>query len=245
MTVPRLMVPVLTLTQLDGAIDYGACAAYASRAADTWLDLFLISATVGRGMERSPSDRRKVLESWAGRVPAERLLACAWEPDDIRHAIECGVRPAVVLRSLETRDSLHNLLALLPSESFIYSHPRYTDVTFTAAIAEYARNADCLPAGGKVCKIGLEDVASLRAATGPSFDLYDGRCRHVFRSVQAGATGAVAVPLCILPADLPSRGDLVGVQHTIDRTQAEIDAAPSSMAQVALLTKALLAGALS
>src|SRR3954469_21507470 len=78
----------------------------------------------------------------------------------------------------------------------------------------------------------------------PNFELYDGRCRHVLRSVQAGATGAVAVPLWILPADLPDRGDLVGVQHTIDRTQAEIDAAPNPAAQVALLTKALLVGTL-
>ncbi|MEV6932062.1 hypothetical protein AB0M46_47290 [Dactylosporangium sp. NPDC051485] len=187
MTVARVMVPVLTLMNANGSVDEGACSAYAERAGATWLDLFLVSGTIGGGESSTPTVRRRVLELWAARVPKDRLLACVWAPDDLAHAADCGVRPIVVLRDLADAAAMHSVLAELPADAFVYSHPNYTPTTFTPAVAETARRAGMQPAGGKICKVSLDDVRDLRAATGDGFQLYDGRCRHVAESVRAGA----------------------------------------------------------
>ncbi|GII26519.1 dihydrodipicolinate synthase family protein [Planosporangium mesophilum] len=242
MNAPRVMVPVLTLRNADGSVDHGACGAYAERAGGTWLDLFLVSGTIGGGETSTTEERRRVLEVWTERVSPERLLACVWTPDDLMHAAECGVRPIVVLRSHADATALGTFLAQLPAGAFVYSHPKYSPATFTPTVAAVARQAGVLPAGGKICKVSLDDVAQLRAATGEPFQLYDGRCRHVARSVAAGATGVVAVPLCTLPADLPDRDDAVPLQRTIDRTQSLIDARPGLQERVEMLTAQLVAG---
>ncbi|MER7002373.1 hypothetical protein ABT297_04900 [Dactylosporangium sp. NPDC000555] len=203
MTAARVMVPVLTLMNANGSVDEGACSAYAERAGATWLDLFLVSGTIGGGESSTPAVRRRVLELWAARVPKDRLLACVWTPDDLAHAADCGVRPIVVLRDLADAAAMHSVLTELPADAFVYSHPNYTPTTFTPAVAEAAKRAGVRPAGGKICKVSLDDVRDLRTATGDDFHLYDGRCRHVAESVWAGATGVVAVPLSTLLPDLP------------------------------------------
>lgn len=235
----RFMVPVLTPRNADGSVDYGACAEYAERAGQTWLDLFLVSGTIGGGETSTPVERRRLLELWTERVSPDRLLACAWSAEDLEYTAECGVRPIAVLRAHDDVAALGAYLARLPAGAFVYSHPKYTPTTFTPAVARHARQAGSLPVGGKICKVSLDDVANLRAATEETFQLYDGRCRHVASSVQAGATGVVAVPLCVLPADLPDRDDVEAIQRTIDRTQTRIDAVAEVPARIAMLTDTL------
>jgi dihydrodipicolinate synthase/N-acetylneuraminate lyase len=239
MTDAHVMVPVLTPTNANGSVDEGACSTYAERAEATWLDLFLVSGTIGGGENNTPGTRRRVLEVWAARVPTERLLACVWSPDDLAHAADCGVRPIVVLRDLADAATMQAALAELPPGAFVYSHANYTPVTFTPATAEAARRSGVRPAGGKICKVSLDEVGDLRAATGDDFQLYDGRCRYVARSVRAGATGVVAVPLCVLPTDLPDRADMGALQRTIDRMQERIDSTGAGAARVAMLQEAL------
>jgi dihydrodipicolinate synthase/N-acetylneuraminate lyase len=245
MTAVKIMVPVLTLMNANGRVDAEACSAYAERAGATWLDLFLMSGTIGGGESSTPAVRRHVLELWAARVPRDRLLACVWTPDDLAHAADCGVRPIVVLRDLADAAAMWAALAKLPPGAFVYSHPNYAPTTFTPAVAEAARRSSTRPAGGKICKVSLDDVRDLRTGTGDDFQLYDGRCRHVVESVRAGATGVVAVPLCTLPTDLPDRFDTDAVQRTIDRVQAHIDETGSGAERVAMLTEALKSGALA
>jgi dihydrodipicolinate synthase/N-acetylneuraminate lyase len=241
----RVMVPVLTLRNADGSLDHTANVAYARRARNTWLDLFLVSGTIGGGEQSTAADRRALLERWVEQVPPARLLACVWTVDDLRHATECGVRPIVVLRAHPDGRSLDAFLADLPANAFVYSHPNYSPTTFSPAVATVARQAGALPAGGKICKVNLEEVAQLRGAVGEPFQLYDGRCRHLVRSIRAGATGVVAVPLATLPDDLPKREETEALQRTIDATQERIDSIPAGQPRIAMLTHALLTGALS
>lgn len=236
----RITVPVLTLRDRNGRIDRAANAEYAARAADTWLDHFLVNGTIGGGETSTPAERRELLEIWAEHLPAERLLAGAWNPTDLDHTAEVGITPIAVLQHHQTPESLLGFLAKLPPGAWVYSHPKYSPATLDPHTAQEARKAGMLPAGGKICKVSLDDVAQLRAATGEGFRLYDGRCRHIARSIEAGASGVIAVPLAPLPADLPDREDVEGVQRVIDRTQALIDERPTLAARLGMLTEQLL-----
>jgi hypothetical protein len=112
-------------------------------------------------------------------------------------------------------------------------------VTVTPEIARTARSLGWLPAGGKICKVSLPEVTALRTATGPGFQLYDGRCRHLAESRAAGATGSIVVPLTHLPADLPPREDLPALQHLVDHGQALLDTRPTLTGRITLLTDLL------
>jgi len=235
----RITVPVLTLRSIAGRLDPEANAEYAHRASSTWLDHFLVNGTIGGGETSTPSERRALLETWAAHVPTIRLLACAWEPADLDHARELGIRPTVVMRGLPDDAAALNLFARMPAGYWVYSHPKYSPATLTPTVAIAARAAGTLPTGGKICKVSLDDVTRLRAAAGPDFQLYDGRCRHLARSIAAGATGVIAVPLACLPADLPTPEDVAALQRVIDRTQALIDDRPHLADRIDLLTAQL------
>ena len=239
MTGLKVTVPALTLQSPAGGLDPDANRAYARRAARTWLDLFLISGTIGGGESNTPAQRHELLRIWADELPTDRLLAGCWAPEDLDHAQDLGIRPISVLRGHETPSALLNHLAGLPSDAFVYSHPKYTPVTLTADIANTARSLDRLPAGGKICKVSLTEVTALRSAAGPDFQLYDGRCRHLASSQAAGATGVIAVPLAHLPTDLPPHEDLPALQSLIDHGQALIDDRPNLADRITLLTELL------
>jgi dihydrodipicolinate synthase/N-acetylneuraminate lyase len=235
----RITVPVLTLRDAHGRIAPTANAEYAARAARTWLDHFMVNGTIGGGETSTPDERRTLLEIWAQHLPASRLLACCWTPEDLAHAADVGITPIAVLQNHPDDAALLSFLATLPPGAWVYSHPKYSPVTFTHAVATHARREGCLPAGGKICKVSLDDVTQLRQATGKRFGLYDGRCRHLARSVQAGATGIIAVPLSPLPVDLPERDDIDGVQDVINRVQAIIDTLPRLRDRNDMLTERL------
>jgi dihydrodipicolinate synthase/N-acetylneuraminate lyase len=236
-----VVVPVLTLLDNSGRIDRRACAAYAARARESWVDLFLVSGSLGGGSMLSRQARRDLLTVWLDEVGPARLVACGWEAGELEEIGELGVRPVAVLRELRDEVAVIKAFEKLPAGSFVYSHPQYTRATLTPAVAEKARADGFLPAGAKVSKVSLDEVRTLRAAAGPEFALFDGRCRHLAASVEAGATGVVAVPLSVIPADLPPRDDLDGVQAVIDRYQAVVDAEPDVAAQAAALTRILTA----
>jgi hypothetical protein len=235
----RITVPVLTLRNSRGRIDKAANADYASRAAETWLDHFMVNGTIGGGETSTPAERRTLLEIWAKHLPAERLLACTWNPDDLGHAADVGIRPITVLQQLSSHAKLTEYLGTLPDGAWIYSHPKYSSATFSPLVAEEACRGGFLPDGGKICKIDLDTISQLRAATRSEFQLYDGRCRHLTRSIEAGATGVIAVPLAPLPPNLPERNDVNGVQEVIDRTQARLDSLPNLSDRIAMLTAQL------
>jgi dihydrodipicolinate synthase/N-acetylneuraminate lyase len=235
------MVPVLTLVDEWGQVDAGACSAYAQRASEGWLDLFLVSGSLGLGFALARETRRELVHTWLARVSASRLVACCWEAGEVEEVAALGVRPMVVLRGAEGDGAVLDALRELPGGCFVYSHPQYTPSTLTAPVVEKARADGVLPVGAKVSKVELDEVRALRAAAGPGFELFDGRCRHVRASVEAGATGVVAVPLSTLPADLPPRDDLDGLQTVIDRGQAVVDRLPDLASQAAELRRILLA----
>jgi len=85
----------------------------------------------------------------------------------------------------------------------------------------------------------LDELRALRAAAGPDFALYDGRSRYLQRSLDAGASGVVAVPLSTLPTDLPRR-NLDGLQAIVDRGQAVVDGQPDLVAQADALQSVML-----
>ena len=242
MTTPSIMVPPLTLWNSDGQIDCGATAAYAQRAAESWIDLFMLSGSIGEGKTSLSKARRRTLEVWLDHVPTGRLLSCVWSPEDYDYLRDLGVRPVVVLQDLEDVDALQKLLADIPTGSFIYSHPDYSSITLTPSIAKQAALAGTLPAGAKISKISLEDIREIRIALGNDhFSLFDGRSRHIESSIQAGATGVVVVPLCLIPNDLPDRSELAKLQAMIDKIQASVDAETGISAQAKMLTQILRA----
>src|SRR6266508_1275766 len=93
----------------------------------------------------------------------------------------------------------------LPPESYLYSHPLYTQSRLDAHACVTLIRAGVLPAGAKIAKVGAQDISAIRAACGAAFRLWDGSCRNIQASIEAGATGVVATPLSPIPQDFPSR----------------------------------------
>jgi len=237
---PSVMVPVLSLLDRRDQVDRGACAAYAQRACETWLDGFLVAGSLGLGFRLPERVQWDLLEVWRSHVPADRLFACAWRPSETLRISDAGVRPVLVLRDLKDDDAVLRALESLPTDALVYSHPQYTGAVLSSAVVDKARSIGSLPAGAKVSKVELEDVRALREAAGPEFALFDGRCRHVCASVAAGATGVVAVPLTVLPEDLPPRENVHALQAVIDRGQAVVDAHSDVADQADALRRLLL-----
>ncbi len=140
----------------------------------------------------------------------------------------------VVMRDLPSQQAALDLFATLPTGTYVYSHPMYSPATLDAALAAAAAAAGVLPAGGKIAKIGLAEIAQLRAATGPGFRLWDGSSRDIAARLQAGAEGVIATPLCHLPTPFPSQ-DLPVLQAALDYVQAELDALPTRPQRTSLL----------
>ncbi len=234
-----IVAPALTMRDVAGRVDRVATTAYAQRARESWLDAFLVCGSLGLGPTLSVRSRREVLALWLDQVPAERVLGCAWNIAEVNQIRDAGARPVAVVRDAHDEDAVLRLLDQLPTNAFVYSHPQYTPAVLSPAVVEKARALGTLPAGAKVSKVGLEDVRALRDAAGSSFELYDGRCRHLRASVEAGATGVVAVPLSSLPHDLPPRDDLDALQAVIDRGQRVVDAHADVAGQAVALRAAL------
>ena len=236
---PSIIVPPLTLWSRNGDVDCGATAAYAQRAAASWIDFFMLSGSIGGGKTSSPSTRRLTAEVWARIVPPERLFGCAWGKEDYACLRDLGIRPMVVLQDLRDTESLVRFFATMPAGAFFYSHPDYTSTTFTAAAAARAVRAGVLPAGVKLSKVTPDEIRAVRDAAGPGFLLYDGRSRHLAASLAAGATGVVAVPLSLIPDNLPARADVAALQQVIDEVQLQLDTREGIPAQARLLTSLL------
>jgi hypothetical protein len=207
---------------------------YAQRAAATWIDAFLLSGSTTRGDLLSTAQRASLIDQWLEYLPAHRLIACCWTDQDVQEAANRQVPAMVVMRDLRSRQAALALFASLPTSTYVYSHPMYSPTVLDAALAEEAASAGVLPAGGKVAKIGLSDIATLRAATGPGFHLWDGSSRNIAARLQAGAEGVIATPLCHLPTPFPPQ-DLPVLQASLDHVQAELDALTTRPDRTSLL----------
>jgi guanylate kinase len=234
-TPPRIVVPVLTLRNADGTLDLVANSEYAARASATWLHGFIVSGTIGEGDTASPRDRERLLDIWHQHAAPGRVFSTAWHDADHASILSSGARLMAVMRGCDSDDDALKFLARLPSGSHIYSHPAYATHTFSASLAARAAESGVLPAGGKLCKLSLADIRAIRQAAGESFDLLDGRCRHVVLSMTAGASGVIAAPLSTLP-DLPAEGDIEGLQGVLDTEQSRLDIDSDRSARLRRLT---------
>jgi dihydrodipicolinate synthase/N-acetylneuraminate lyase len=234
-TTPFIVVPVLTAVH-DNTIRRDLLDPYAARAAASWVDAYLLSGSTTRGDLLTTGQRADLIDLWLRHLPPQRLIACCWHLEDITEATARGVAAMMVMRNLSDRHAALEFLATLPVGTYIYSHPMYTPAVFDVALAADAAAAGVLPAGGKIAKTGLEDVAKVHAVTGPDFALWDGSSRHMAASVRAGAAGIIATPLCPLPSPFPS-ADLHVLQPAIDTMQAALDALPGRAERTAMLTR--------
>ncbi|WP_212846523.1 hypothetical protein [Actinoplanes ianthinogenes] len=141
-----------------------------------------------------------------------------------------------VLQGLANKGAALDFLSSLPADSYIYSHPMYTPTVFDSELAAMAAKNGVLPAGGKIAKIGLPDIASIRHAAGPEFTLLDGSSRQIGSRMEAGAAGVIATPLSHLPSPFPT-ADLSTLQPVIDASQATLDALPDRPARTAYLRR--------
>jgi dihydrodipicolinate synthase/N-acetylneuraminate lyase len=235
---PRLAIPALSFRTADGALDEAATAAYAGRAADTWLSTFILSGTTTEGDTFTVRERAAVLDIWRTVTTPHRLLACCWEADDVVAAIARGIRPLMVMRQLADAVQALALFARLPGEAYVYSHPMHTPTVLDAALLTAAREAGCLPAGAKISKIPAGTLPALRAAAGPDFDLWDGSARHIDASLRGGASGVVATPLTAVPDPFPEPDG--ALQSQVDAWQRELDAVPDTAERAAWLRSATL-----
>lgn len=233
---PAVIVPALTPSGWP-ATGRAGLGEYVRRAADTWIDAFLLSGSTTRGDLLSTTDRAELIDVWLQHLPPHRLIACCWHPDDVTAATARGVAPMVVMRGLPDRRAALEFLAELPAGGLVYSHPMYSPTVFDAELATAARGAGVLPAGGKFAKVSLDQGAALRAATGSGFALWDGRCRHVAASAAAGAAGVIATPLSHLPKPFPSP-ELSHLQAALDGYQAALDALPGRPERTLMLQRA-------
>lgn len=220
-----IVVPALALRQANGDIDVTATRTYAERAAATWVDYFIISGSTTRGQDLTPEQRADLLDLWLDVTDRHRLLACCWTLDDLKHAAARDIAPMATMRQLDGHANALAFLRQLPQGAYIYSHPMFGGTVFDAELAAAARNADVLPAGGKIAKISPSDVAAISEATGANFKLWDGSSRRIQASLDAGAAGVVATPLCPFNPALPVK-DPALLQAAIGPVQTALDALP-------------------
>jgi dihydrodipicolinate synthase/N-acetylneuraminate lyase len=231
-----IVVPALALRQANGDIDVPATRRYGERAAATWVDYFIISGSTTRGQDLSPEQRADLLDLWLDVADGQRLLACCWTPDDIKNAKARGIAPMVTMRQLDRHANALAFLRQLPRDAYIYSHPLFGGAVFNADLATAARDADVLPAGGKIAKISTADVAAISEAAGPQFRLWDGSSRRIQASLEAGVAGVVATPLCAFDTELPAKEPTL-VQAAVDPVQAALDEVPDRASRTAELMR--------
>ncbi|WP_051407047.1 hypothetical protein [Nocardia sp. CNY236] len=222
-----IVVPTMHLVHPDGTLDLAATRRHVTEAAAGWPDFFLINGSTTAGDKLTSDERAAIFDIWLEVVDGSRLLACAWSPDDLVTAADRHVTPMAVLRA-DTRGDAQQFLRTLPSGATIYSHPMF-GYAFNAELAEWAKSAGHLPAGGKLAKIQLTDISEIRSAA-PEFTIWDGSSRRMRESIGAGAAGVVATPLAALLTRLPPRSTAL-IQSAIDAVQAKLDLLPDRSAK--------------
>jgi dihydrodipicolinate synthase/N-acetylneuraminate lyase len=233
-----IVVPALTLRDHAGAIDHEATCQYAKRAAATWTDYFILSGSTAGGQDLTPGQRAGILDLWLDITEPGRLLACCWEPRDFDHAASRGIAPMATMRNLDGPAAALAFLRDLPAGAYIYSHPMFGGSVFDAELAAAASSAGVLPAGGKIAKITTPAITDVHRAAGDGFRLWDGSSRRILASLDAGAAGVVATPLCTFDTDLPPK-QVHLIQAAVDPVQAHLDALADRPARAAeLLRKA-------
>jgi hypothetical protein len=231
-----IVVPALTLLDSAGTVDREATRRYAKRAVATWVDYFILSGSTTRGQDLTPGQRAEILDLWLDVTEPSRLLACCWERADFDHAAKRGIAPMATMRNLDGDEAALGFLRELPAGAYIYSHPMFGGSVFDADLATAASRAGILPAGGKIAKLTKPAITEVHRAAGDSFRLWDGSSRHIKASLDAGAAGVVATPLCAFDVSLPGKRPHL-IQARVDPVQADLDALPDRPARTAELLR--------
>jgi dihydrodipicolinate synthase/N-acetylneuraminate lyase len=233
--VGQIVVPALAFRTPDGKkLDVDATRLYAERAAHTWTDAFILSGSTTRGDLLSVDQRSELLDLWSDLLPVSRLVACCWGQRDVGEAIRRGITPMVVMNTPRNDTQALSLLASLPPDAYVYSHPKYGARVFDATLTARARQQGVLPAGAKLSKVTTSDIAAIRRAAGPEFALWDGSSRRIAASLAAGASGVVAGPLSHFPIPFPDCS-LRALQLAIDTMQRQLDRLPTREARTSFL----------
>jgi dihydrodipicolinate synthase/N-acetylneuraminate lyase len=231
MTAPfDIVVPALAILDNTGAVDRDRTLRYAERASATWVDRFILSGSTTRGQDLTPAQRGDILDLWLTVAQPQRLLACCWDPEDFEHAARRGIAPMATMRKLDGIEAAVTFLRHLPTGAYIYSHPMFGGNTFDAALAQAATQQGILLAGGKLAKITTPAITEIHTVTGDAFRLWDGSSRRIQRSLNAGAAGVVATPLCAFNSPLPEKEPGL-IQAIVDSVQDALDALPDRPAR--------------
>ncbi|MEV6073416.1 hypothetical protein AB0L82_43300 [Nocardia sp. NPDC052001] len=218
-----VVVPALNIPAKVG-IDMQATRRHAEQARDTWVDWFLVNGSTTRGDLLSSAERAAVLDLWVDVIGPDKLLACAWEPEDLTAAALRHVTPMAVMRGIRTDTEALAFLSGLPSGSTVYSHPMF-GLPFSPDIARGAAALGCLPAGGKLAKVKIPQIGEIRQVA-PGFALWDGSARHIRESLTAGAAGFVGTPLVsLLGKGLPPK-EVGKLQFALHQEQSRLDELP-------------------
>jgi hypothetical protein len=111
----------------------------------------------------------ELLKIWLENLPAERILGCAWELGEADEIGRVGATPMAVIQGAETDEDALQFLRTLPTGSYVYSHPQYTNRTLTPAAPEKARAEGVRPAGARVSKVDLDELHALKGRIGSRF----------------------------------------------------------------------------
>lgn len=231
----QIVVPALALRAPDsGRLDVKATTRYAQRAAHTWIDAFILSGATTCGHQLTADERAQTLDMWSRLLPASRLVACCWSEEDVREATGRAITPMIVLHAPRNTEQALSLLARLPRDAYVYSHPMFGATALDATLTAAARQRGILPAGAKLSKITTGDITAIRHAAGSRWTLWHGSARHIDTSLAAGASGIVATPLSHLPTPFPKRSPAL-LQTAINAIQNQLDRQPSRAARIRLL----------
>ena len=99
------------------------------------IDRFILSGSTTRGDSLSSVQRAAILDVWADVTQPSRLLTCCWCHQDLIRAEHRGIRPIVVMSGLDNQHQAPHFLAHLPTDAYVYSHPRYTRTVLDTTLA--------------------------------------------------------------------------------------------------------------
>lgn len=226
----HIIVPALNLPADRSDPTQQAARRYAEMARASRIDRFLLNGSTTRGDMLTAEERAAVLDLWIEVVGADRLMTCCWNAKDIAVAQNRRVTPMAVMHNVGSVAEALAFLSRCPPDAFIYSHPMFGQ-HLTPEIAANAAQRDQLPAGGKLAKVSLAEIAEI-GRHAPRFAVLDGSSRQIRASLGAGASGIVATPLAgNFGRNLPPGADLDDLQRAADDVQSELDRLPDRPAR--------------
>lgn len=223
---PDLVVPVVTLRNRDGTIDWGANDEYSRRASNSGCSV-LVAGTTGGGTNMSPDERLRLSQLWLRNLgPGLVNLALLGESDS--QLVPEGVRPVLVPQQVGI-EGLEGLAADTPG------CVAYSRQSLGWQLPDEVRIPDPAPFAVKLSSASVPAAKAAAAMFAGSPRIWYGRSSQGAAALRAGADAVVAAPLAAaICSPLPTSW-----QALLSLAREERPRSSSSTARIAELTRRL------